>query len=44
VKVRTGENFFTTYLYEGLILLGRVFSDGRIDWRSDFRRAARKIN
>ncbi|MCC7433215.1 MAG: helix-turn-helix transcriptional regulator [Methanoregulaceae archaeon] len=42
VRVQTADFSFTTFLYDGVILLGRTFSDGRIDWRSDFRRDARR--
>jgi len=42
VKIRTAIASYTTFLYDGPILLGRTFSDGRIDWRSSFRRDARQ--
>lgn len=42
VKVRIADSTYTTFLYDGPILLGRTFSDGRIDWRSNYRRDARR--
>lgn len=42
VKVRTADSSYTRFLYDGVILLGRTFSDGRIDWRVNFRRDSRK--
>ncbi len=33
VKLKTGLDGTTTYVYEGPILLAKVYSTGRIDWR-----------
>jgi len=40
--VRTGQDTWSKFLFDGPILLGRVFSTGAIDWRSQIRKPGQK--